>query len=92
MKHSKDVINFKTDLDTSTTIFYLNTEQATEQAIVNFCNTPKTTSEIMQFLGLKHREHFRAEILKPLLENKILELTIPNKPKSPYQKYKAIKT
>ena len=68
-----------------------STEQATEQAIVEFCNEPKTTNEIMLFLGLKHREHFRAKILKPLLENGLLQLTIPDKPKSPNQKHVRIK-
>ena len=64
------------------------TEQATEQAILKFCKEPKNTSEIMQLLGLKHREHFRSSILKPLIEKNLLELTIPDKPKSPKQKYK----
>ena len=67
-----------------------STEQDSEQAIVTFCKKPKNTREIMDFLGLKHREHFRANILKPLLEKKRLSLTIPTKPNSPKQKYIAI--
>ncbi len=63
-------------------------DQATEQAILNFCIEPKNTSEIMEFLNLKHREHFRSAILKPMIEKGLLELTIPDKPKSPNQKYK----
>jgi ATP-dependent DNA helicase RecG len=65
------------------------TEQATEQAILKYCEEAKTTSEIMELLKLKHREHFRSNILKPMIENGLLELTIPNKPKSPNQKYKS---
>jgi ATP-dependent DNA helicase RecG len=42
----------------------------------------------MEFLNLKHREHFRSAILKPMIEKGLLELTIPDKPKSPNQKYK----
>ncbi|WNL15924.1 ATP-binding protein [Arcobacter cryaerophilus gv. pseudocryaerophilus] len=86
-------IDFKTDMDTSLTIFYINnnfTEQATEQAILDFCIEPKNTNEIMEYIGLKHREHFRSSILKPMIYNGLLELTIPNKPKSPNQKYKTI--
>jgi len=67
------------------------TEQATEQAeirdrtarILKFCESPKTRSEII----LTHREHFRSEILMPLLDNKLLKMTKPDKPKSPNQKY-----
>ena len=64
-----------------------STEQVTTQAILEYCSTAKSTSEIMNFLNLKHREHFRANILKPLLEKRLLALTIPNKPNSPKQKY-----
>ena len=41
----------------------------------------------MKFLGLEHREHFRKNILNPLIEKGLLKLTIPDKPKSPNQKY-----
>ena len=72
------------------------TEQVTEQAekskeIFEFCTTPKSTSEIMGFLGLKHREHFRAKIIQPLLKQGLLKPTIPDKPTSSKQKYYATK-
>ena len=63
------------------------TEQVTEQVLLNYCMIPRTTKEIMDFARLKHREHFRSEILKPLLERKLLFMTIPEKPNSPKQKY-----
>jgi ATP-dependent DNA helicase RecG len=72
------------------------TEQITEQVeksrtIIEFCKSPKSTSEIMDFLGLKHREHFRATILQPLLKQGLLNATIPDKPTSPKQKYYSTK-
>lgn len=72
------------------------TEQVTEQAdrtakILEFCRTEKSTSEIMDFLGLAHREHFRSEILNPLLEQGLLHPTIPDKLTSPKQKYYSAK-
>ena len=67
------------------------TEQVTEQAIITFCKTPKSSKEIMHFLKLKHREHFRANILNPLIKKGLLKLTIPDKPSSPKQKYVATK-
>jgi hypothetical protein len=43
----------------------------------------------MHFLGMSHKTYFRNTILKPMLEKGLLELTIPDKPKSPHQKYRA---
>ena len=70
------------------------TTQATTQAeddrikkVLEFCLEPKSRDEIQEFLGLKHREYFRKEILKPLIKKGLLKLTIPNKPTSPKQKY-----
>ena len=67
------------------------TAEVTEQAIINFCKSPKSATEIMEFMNLKHREHFRKEILLPLLEKELLFMTVPDKPKSPKQKYCSIK-
>jgi len=48
---------------------------------------PRSTTEIMQHLGLSHREHFRSMILLPLIASGKLVLTIPEKPSSPMQRY-----
>ncbi len=45
----------------------------------------------MEHLGLKHRKHFRSEILQKLLEAGKLTMTVPEKPKSPKQKYITVK-
>jgi ATP-dependent DNA helicase RecG len=69
------------------------TEQATEQAtdeinrLLDFCKTPKTRNEIQEFLKLHHREHFRTQILNPLIKGGLLILTNPDKPTSPKQRY-----
>ncbi len=65
----------------------LVTDQASDQAILKFCETSKTISEIMEFAGMKHRTYFRNNILNPLLQNNLLALTIPDKPSSPKQRY-----
>jgi ATP-dependent DNA helicase RecG len=73
------------------------TEQVTGQVtgqvqkIIAFCKSPKSTFEIMELLGLKHREHFRATILKPLLKEGLLKQMIPDKPTSSKQKYYSTK-
>ena len=66
--------------------------QVTEQVdraerIIEFCAEPKSRQEIQSFVGIVHREHFRAKILKPLLDSGKLKMTIPDKPNSRNQKY-----
>ena len=68
------------------------TQQATPQAerelkVLDFCVEPKTRGEIQRFLGLKDREHFRSDVLNPLIAKGKLLLTIPERPHSPKQKY-----
>ena len=43
--------------------------------------------EIMQKMGLRQREHFRSDILKPALDKGLAARTMPDSPKSPKQKY-----
>jgi predicted HTH transcriptional regulator len=69
--------------------YQASTEQVMQ--ILQFCVVPKSTTEIMQHLGLSHREHFRSKILLPLIEQGLLTLTIPDKPNSSKQKYITIK-
>ena len=55
--------------------------------LLAFCSTPKTRKEMQEFCGIKTREYFRKHILKPMLENKMIMQTIPDKPTSRNQKY-----
>jgi len=57
------------------------------EKIIEFCVQPKSREEIQSFVGIAHREHFRAKILKPLLDSGRLKMTIPDKPNSRNQKY-----
>lgn len=46
---------------------------------------------MMQYLGLSHRTYFRKTFLQPLIDSGKLELTFPDKPKSPKQRYITVK-
>jgi len=56
--------------------------------VLSFCRVPKKASEIQKLLGLKHRETFMKNYMKPLLASGWIESTIPEKPKSRLQKYR----
>ena len=44
--------------------------------------------ELMELLGLSHRPTFRKNYLHPALEAGLIEMTMPDSPKSPTQKYR----
>lgn len=58
-----------------------------KQALVKFCEEPKSQKDMMSFLGVSHRANFRNLYLQPLLDAGLLAMTIPDKPTSRYQKY-----
>jgi hypothetical protein len=66
------------------------THDATHDAmcskILEFCKDPKTIQEIGTFIGISERKNIR-RYLHILMEWGLLEMTIPEKPKSKLQKY-----
>ncbi len=59
------------------------------EEVINYCIEAKGIVEILDHLDLKSRDYVRKNILVPMLEADLLELTIPDKPKSPDQKYRS---
>jgi len=55
--------------------------------ILKFSLSPKSLKEIMAYMGLKHRESFINSYLKPLLDEELLNYTIPENPRHRNQKY-----
>ncbi|WP_104803045.1 ATP-binding protein [Blautia marasmi] len=55
--------------------------------LIKFCSVARTRDEIQEHLGISSREYLRRNVLKPLLKTGQLEMTIPDKPNSKYQKY-----
>lgn len=67
------------------------TDQVTEQVerLLNVIgDNAYSTKELMELLGLKHRQTFRDNYLLPAMEKGLIEMTIPDKPNSSKQKYK----
>ena len=56
--------------------------------LIIFCYNEPQLSDMLEFMGLKDRTKFRRKYIHPLLDTGILELTIPDKPKSQHQKYR----
>ncbi len=57
-------------------------------AIIDLCRNPKTVTELMKVIRWKNRTKFRQKYITPLIENDLLGMTIPEKPKSSKQRYK----
>jgi len=66
------------------------TLQATPQviAVLESARTARTRGELQKAVGLKDREHFRKAYLEPLLSAGLLEMMIPDKPRSSKQRYR----
>jgi ATP-dependent DNA helicase RecG len=61
--------------------------QDTTIKLLEFCKEPKTRVEIQEFLDIKSRSYLNQKIMRPLIEEGSLKLTIPDKPTSKNQKY-----
>ena len=56
--------------------------------ILRQCQTETAIGELMAIAERRDRTKFRNQILKPLLEAGLVEMTLPNKPNSRLQKYR----
>ena len=58
------------------------------EQLLEICIQPLFRQEMQDRLGLKDREHFRKYYLKPALDAGLIERTLPQAPKSKFQKYR----
>lgn len=68
-------------------IWNKSSSQTIEDRILDFCNTPKSKEEIAQMLNINSAYYIVTKHLRPLVEKGKLGMTIPEKPKSKFQKY-----
>lgn len=66
----------------------VTTEATMEASFLNAFNGEMTRDALLGALQLKNKEHFRLSYLVPALEAGLIEMTIPDKPSSPKQKYR----
>lgn len=57
-------------------------------AVVRKCLSPQGIRDLMALAGRGNRTKFRDQVLSPLLEAGLIEMTLPHKPRSPQQKYR----
>ena len=60
--------------------------------ILKNCKNESTAIELMKILNRANKSKFKNTIINPLVENGFLELSNPDKPKSPTQKYRLTST
>lgn len=57
------------------------------EKILDYCSEPRSTKEILSYMGLSNKQHLHKTYIKPLLAAGKLKMTIPDKPNSRNQKY-----
>ena len=67
------------------------TKSKKKELFLNFCEIPRSKTEILTFLGLVSERNLRERWLSPLLKSGELKRTIPDKPRSPKQRYYAVR-
>ncbi len=61
-------------------------DEPADEAVVEFCTVPRTRAEIVAFVG-KSKNYVMSKIVNPLVQGGKLRMTIPDKPKSPNQRF-----
>ena len=55
--------------------------------LLEFCRQPRTRKEIIEYLAISSAQYALRRYLDPLVESGMICMTVPEKPKSPRQKY-----
>ena len=77
--------------DNNKDILILGTKKGLSQdhlRILRNCKNESSAIELMEILNRTNKSKFKSVIINPLIENGYFELTNPDKPKSPTQKYR----
>ena len=55
--------------------------------VLDFCISSRRLVDVINHMGLSNRTKFKQKYFNPLLQEGLLEMTNPQKPNSPNQKY-----
>lgn len=58
-----------------------------EKGLLEFCRTPRSRGEIIAYLDIASGQYALRRYLDPLVESGAIQLTMPDKPRSPKQQY-----
>lgn len=58
-----------------------------QRRLIGFADVPRSMAELMAHTGFSHRPHFVTTHIEPLLKGGVLRQTLPDKPRSPRQRY-----
>lgn len=58
-----------------------------EKGLIGFCRTPRTRAEIVEFLAIPSGQYALRRYLDPLVKEKAILMTMPDRPRSRNQKY-----
>ena len=89
IEYDSEQLSFFNDDDNE--IIDLGTKQGLSRdhlEILKKCKEESSAVELMNILGRTNRTKFKLAIIYPLIDQGFMELTIPDKPKSPNQKYR----
>lgn len=64
-------------------------EEQTRRKIEDFCKTPRTRQELIDLTGVS-RYYLISKYIQPMIEENILAYTVPDRPKSKFQKFVTI--
>lgn len=66
------------------------TKQNEGDALLVFCRIPRSRQEIADYLGIKATTYMMNKYVLPLIQQGLIQMTIPDKPKSRNQRYYAV--
>lgn len=58
-----------------------------QRDIINFCKAPRSMKEFKEKFEFSNTTNFKRKTLEPLIESRLIQMTIPEKPNSRNQKY-----